>query len=74
MISPGGPITLLWIVLGDRGLSIVLEVTRGLLDVVDQQVSFVLGTECAQNEGVTCKTFASEVERSDFRTIHIYTK
>jgi len=46
--------------------------TRGLLDVVDQQVSFVLGTECAQNEGVTCKTFASEVEQSEFRTIHTY--
>ena len=32
----------------------ILLPTGRLLDVVDEQVGFTLGTECAQNEGVAC--------------------
>lgn len=32
----------------------ILLPTGRLLDVVDEQVGFALGTECAQNEGVAC--------------------
>ena len=47
----------------------ILLLTGRLLDVVDEQVRFILGTERAQNEGVACSK--GQRSRVKFRVINL---